>query len=419
MKVSSSSLPQDGESGTLSPYHKRLFIFLSVATFFEGYDFTALSQILPNLRADMALDESAGGLLGSVISAGTIFAYVLVRLADRWGRRRVLAITILGYAVFTFLTGLARTPYDFAAFQFIARVFLIGEWALCMVIAAEEYPAAKRGMIIGAIQAINSLGSITCAALTPTLLATPLSWRAVYFVGVIPLLLLAYARRGLRETERFARHAAAHAGEPRRSLLAILRSPYRVRVFQLALIWGLTYVCTNTAVLFWKEFAVNERGFTDGQVGTAVAIASLGAMPLVFGVGPILDRWGRRPGAALIYTSGALFVVAAYQLAGFWPLTFALMGAIFAAISLLILLNTFTTELFPTAMRADAFAWSNNLLGRIGYVLAPFLIGGAAGRIGWGNAVSLTAVSVLFALGLILWLLPETGRKELEETAAL
>jgi putative MFS transporter len=406
-------------SGTpLSPYHRRLFVFLSVATFFEGYDFMALSQILPNLRADMGLDESGGGLLSSAVSAGTIVAYVLVRLADRWGRRRVLTITILGYALFTGLTALARTPYDFALFQFAARVFLIAEWALAMVIAAEEFPAERRGLALGVIQAFNSLGSITCAAVAPILLDTPLDWRAVYLVGVVPLLLVAYARRSLKETDRFARYRAEH-GEERRGLLAILRSPYRTRVLQLALIWGLTYVCTNTAVLFWKEFAVNERGFTDGDVGLAIAIASVGALPFVFSIGKVLDVWGRRRGAVLIYGVCALFVVAAYQLEGFWVLTACLMGAIFAAIALLTLLNAFTTELFPTEMRGDAFAWSNNLLGRIGYVIAPFLVGLAAERIGWGDAVSLTVVAVGAALALILWWLPETGGKELEEAARL
>jgi putative MFS transporter len=399
----------------LTSYQKRLFVFLSVATFFEGYDFMALSQILPNLRADMALSEAQGGLLGSVISLGTVLAFVLVRLADRWGRRRVLAITILGYATFTFFTGLSRTPYDFALYQFVARVFLIAEWALSMVIAAEEYPAEKRGFVIGVIQASNSLGSITCAAIAPFLLQTSPGWRTVYFVGVLPLLLLAYARRGLKETSRYVEYAAARK-ETRHSLFAILRSPYRIRVLQMALIWGLTYICTNTAVLFWKEFAVGQRGFTDGEV---VAIASIGALPFVFFIGKLLDSWGRRRGAVFIYSVCAVFVVLAYQLHGFWALTFCLAAAIFAAIALLALLNTYTTELFPTEMRADAFAWSNNLLGRIGYVIAPGIVGWAAGYMGWGNAVSLTAIAVIAALILILALLPETSRKELEETAQL
>jgi putative MFS transporter len=237
-------------------------------------------------------------------------------------------------------------------------------------------------------------------------------------VGIIPLLLLAYARRGLRETKRFSEYADEQKKQ-RRPLLAILRTPYRKRVFQMALIWGLTYMCTNTVFVFWKEYAVNEAGFTDIQVGKAVMIASIIAMPFIFSIGKLLDAWGRRRTAVLIYSVSAVFVVLAYQLTNFWMLTISLSFAIFAAIALLALLNAFTTELFPTDMRADAFAWTNNLLGRIGYVIAPLIVGKAAESYGWGNSVSFTAISVVVALVLILKWLPETTRKELEETAKL
>lgn len=401
-----------------SGYQKRLFVFLSVATFFEGYDFTALSQILPNFRTDMGLSEGEGGLIVTVISAGTVLSYFLVRLGDRFGRRRILAITILGYALFTFLTGLSRNAYDFTLFQFVGRIFLIAEWALGMVIAAEEFPAKERGFALGLLQAFNSLGSIANAAIVPTLLATPFGWRSVYFVGIIPLLLLAYARRGLRETQRYADYAAGRT-DTRRPLMAILRGPYRKRVLQLALIWGLTYMCTNTVVVFWKEYAVAEAGFTDRQVATALTIASLLAMPFIFSVGKMLDALGRRRSAMVIYGVTIVFVVMAYHLKHFWILTFSLSFAIFAAIALLALLNAFTTELFPTDMRSDAFAWCNNLLGRIGYVIAPVMVGKAAESFGWGTSVSTTVIAVVIALALILRWLPETGKKELEETAAI
>ncbi len=404
--------------GKFSPYHKRLFLFLSVATFFEGYDFMALSQILPNIQEEMGLSDVAIGNLTGVISAGTIVAYILVRLADRWGRRRVLTLTILGYATLTFVTAFSRGPVDFAIYQFTARVFLIAEWALCMVIAAEEFPADRRGYVLGLIQAFNAMGSITCAAIVPFLLASPWGWRTVYFIGVVPLLLIAYARRGLRETHRFEAYRATRS-DTKRSMFAILRSPYRKRVLQLAVIWGLTYICTNTAVLFWKQFTVTERAFTDGQVAKAVAIASVFALPFVFSVGNFLDKWGRRRGAVLIYGVGAVFVVLAYQVHNFWLLTLCLMFAIFASIALLSLLNAYTTELFPTDMRADAFAWANNLLGRIGYVAAPFLVGIGAQRFGWGNTVSMTAGALILALILVLWWLPETAGRELEETSAV
>lgn len=401
----------------LTPYHRRLFVFLSVATFFEGYDFLALSQVLPNLQDKMGLSDSDLGLLSSAISLGTIVAYALVHLADRWGRRRVMTLAILGYATLTFMTAWSRTPYDFALYQFAARVFLVAQWALSMVYAAEEFPADRRGFAIGVIQGCNALGSITCAAVAPLLLSTPLGWRAVYFVGVAPILLVVYARRNLHETRRFSQHLAGPG--QRRGLLDILRSPHRRRVFQLAAVWGLTYVSTNTAILFWKQFAVDERGFTDAQVGQAITIATIAAMPFVFAVGRFLDAWGRRPSAVLIYTLTALFVVLAYQLRGFWILTGCLTVAVFCSVALLSLLNAYTTELFPTALRADAFAWANTLLGRWGYVLAPGLVGHAAERIGWGNAVSLTSVAVVGALLLTLRFFPETSGRELEETSRL
>ena len=72
----------------LDQYQKRLIVFLSVATFFEGYDFFALAQLLPTLRAEFGLSKTGAGLLLTVVNFGTVLAAGLVRLADRWGRRR-------------------------------------------------------------------------------------------------------------------------------------------------------------------------------------------------------------------------------------------------------------------------------------------------------------------------------------------
>jgi putative MFS transporter len=401
-----------------TPYQWRLFVFLSIATFFEGYDFIALSQILPNLRDTFGLSETQGGVLGSVISLGTIVSYILVRMADRWGRRRVLLLSISGYALFTFCSGLAPTAAVFASLQFVARVFLIAQWAVGMIFAAEEFPAERRAFVLGVIQAANALGVITCAAVVPWLLATPFGWRTVYFVGVLPLLLLPYARTRLKETELFTHHLSGDPTIDRRPL-AIFRTRYRGRVVQMAFVWGLTYMSTNTALLFWKEFAVAERGFSDHDVGRAVVIASLVALPFVFSIGRFIDHLGRRRSAAVIYPVGMVAGVLAYQLETFWALTMCLTIALVASIGVLTLLNALTTELFPTSMRADAFSWANNLLGRIGYVIAPGVVGALADHVGWGTAVPLTSVALLMALGVILTLLPETGGKELEEASQL
>ncbi len=429
---SSTSIPK------FTPYQRKLFFFISFACFFEGFDFFALSQILPELQLDMGIGDELTGWLVAIINIGTILAYVMVRRADRWGRKRVLTVTIIGYTVFTFLTALSPNIVWFIGFQLIARIFLIGEWATSMVIAAEEFPAERRGMAIGVVSAMATFGSIVCAGVVPLLLRVSLGpavdgwfaglldsanpsanfrWRYVYLIGIVPLLLLMYARRGLRETERFSE--TQRAGSIRTSIFAIFRSPYKKRLLQMSAIWTFTYISTQTGVMFWKMFVVRERGWTDADVGQAMVFAAVIALPLVFLAGKLIDVAGRKMGATVIFGLGALGFLGCYTLHGFWPLTFALMLGIFCVSGVLPVLNAYTTELFPTEFRADAFAWANNLLGRVGYVLAPVGVGYAASAYGWGPAVGSTVVGLVIALGLILWLLPETKQMDLEQTAAL
>lgn len=396
-------------------YQKRLFVFLSVANFFEGYDFFAITQLLPSLRETYGLSPREGTWLITLINLGTILAYLLVRKADKWGRRRVLSVTIAGYALFTFLSALAPNALVFGLLQMVARIFLIGEWATSMVVAAEEFPAERRGTVIGVVSAAAGFGSIVCAGVVPLLLQTPLGWRTVYLVGVVPLLLMMYARRELKETERFTQSAAPkEASQP---LTEILRGPHRRRVLELGAIWFLTYICTNNAVTFWKEFALAERGLSHGQVGLIMTVAALVSMPLVFFAGRLLDAIGRKRGAAVIYAATILGVLGGYGFSSVPALMASMTIGIFGINSTLTVLNALMTELFPTEARGNAAAWSNNLIGRVGYVLSPLAIGQVVEQYGWAVPLRASTLFPLAALVLVFLWLPETNGRELEETS--
>ena len=369
------------------------------------------------VESDCRTGAGEGAPIGELTPSvdGTVFAFFLIRKADSWGRRRVLTITIAGYTIFTGLTALSQGLWDFTLFQMIARTFLIAEWATAMVFAAEEFPAQKRGLVLGLTQGFASLGSVACAGVAPLLLSTELGWRMVYLVGVVPLVLVAFARRSLKETKRFRQQDAGRSV----GLMALLSGPYRGRVLLMGLLWSLTYLGMSNAVTFWKDFAVNQRGYTDGQVGMALTIAAVVSMPLVFASGKLLDVAGRRVGAALIYIGGMLGVAGAFTLTDPTWLNIALIFAIFGISGVLPVLNAYSTELFPTDVRGDAFGWANNILGRIGYVLAPALVGLAAAEIGLGSAMAVSMIFPLIALVIILTTLPETTGRELEETSAL
>lgn len=390
----------------------RLLILLSVATFFEGFDFLALSQILPALSEEFHLDKAGAGWVIAICNIGTVLSWGLVRLADRIGRRPVLTLTIVGYTIATLASGLAPTLVLFVAAQLLARMFLLAEWGISMVYAAEEFPADRRGVAIGVVQTASAVGSIACAAVVPAL-TTQFGWRSVFFVGVIPLVLLAFARSSLEETRRFKeRTTEAPAG-----VFAVWSTGHARRIVQLGLIWAATYACTQTSIAFWKEFAISERGFDDQKVGLALAVASIGALPLLASLGKILDHFGRRPGAVLVYVLTIVGVVGSYTLHGQWPLTFALVFGVFGASAVPLVLNAWSTELFPTEIRSEAYGWANYILGRSAYVVAPLLAGLAAERVGWGPAIASTALGPAVALVLILAWMPETRGQELEETA--
>jgi putative MFS transporter len=312
----------------------------------------------------------------------------------------------------------------FAAAQFVARIFLLAEYALSMVYAAEEFPADRRGFAIGVIQGFASFGTILCAGIVPKLMTLPgllpgigSGWRNVYVIGAIPLLIVAVLRRGLRETQRFT-DAQSRQTQVAQPLMRILTSSYRPRVLLIASIWFLTYMCTQVAVMLWKEFAVHERGLTDKDVGGMFALAALASLPCVFMLGRALDRLGRRVTAVIVFVALIGSTVACYSLHGKVALTIALVFGIFAGSGVLPVLNAYTAEMFPTELRADAYAWSNNLLGRVGGIVSPPLVQALLPSMGW-SAVSLTAIFPVLALILILTRLPETRGQELEQTSSL
>lgn len=141
--------------------------------------------------------------------------------------------------------------------QLIARIFLLALAPLAALFAAEEFPAQKRGALMGAVLASVGIGGVLCAALVPFLLRTPWGWRSVYFLSALSLLVLAPGSSWLRDSGPFL---AARAAAPLSSeLWLIWRSRYRGRVLTLCAVFFLTNLCASSVILFWKEFALPQR----------------------------------------------------------------------------------------------------------------------------------------------------------------
>ena len=109
----------------------------------------------------------------------------------------------------TFFTAFAQTPAQFVLVQMLTRTFMLAGAAVAVVIVTEEYPAAYRGWALGMLGALSACGHGLGAALFAAVEHLPYGWRALYVVGIFPLLLFPFFARSIQETGRFDRHRSA------------------------------------------------------------------------------------------------------------------------------------------------------------------------------------------------------------------
>ena len=221
--------PATPEVSHMTPYLWALMAMLVSATVFDAFNIAILSTVAPMIQRIHGLSNTEWGLVNLIIRIGAVISFFVLMLADRFGRRAVITVTILGYAVFTGLTGLSQSIETFTLWQFCARIFLAAEFALALIIIGEEYPTNWRSTGIALLGGIGALGTIL-AFLTARLVLARYEWRTMYLLGLIPVVLVFFVRLGMRETRRF--EALRQSGGTHTSLreqLAGMRLPFQRR----------------------------------------------------------------------------------------------------------------------------------------------------------------------------------------------
>ena len=392
----------------------------------DGMDIMLYAFALTAIREEFGLSAGAVGALASltlVTSAvgGTLAGY----LADRYGRTRLLIWSILAYSLFTAGTATARTVFELAAWRALVGFGLGGEWSAGSVLVAETWPAAARGKAIGLVQSGWAVGYILAAGLSAVILPR-WGWRALFLVGVLPALLTVWVRRRVPEPEIWRRrHEAAHGGVADSGGPAvtpvdwrsILRPPLRRSTISATLLTT-ALLCAYWGLFTWIPTYLASP-VAQGGAGLGLVRSSAWIVPMQIGAflgytlfGLLADRLGRRP-TFLIFVLGAAVLVPVYGLAAHRPaLLLGLGPAIgFFGHGYFSLFGAMLAELFPSGVRATAQGLCYNS-GRALSALAPFAIGAAADRLGYGTALALTAFFYLAGAGLI-FLLPETRGREL------
>jgi MFS family permease len=406
-------------------YLKMLLLLLVSAAFFEGYDSSILALLLPNIQSSFGVSEATLGITRIPIELGLFVAFFVARLSDRLGRRPMLLWSIIGYTVFTALTAISWDIWSFAFFQFASRVFLGAEYAIGVTMIVEEFPAHRRARALGTLLTFAAAGTIAVGVLLGIgLQDTSLDWRAFYLVGLLPLLVLGFYRRRIKETRRFEEvHAGRIPDAPKPSMLVPWRAKYRRNLVLVGLIHMFRSIPLFGSTAWWAFYAERERGFTSGQVAfyiiSAYALGCLG----YYVCGRSMERFGRRPTGLLYGIGGITFTILLFQTTNHTVSFFALGLGVFFGLGSAPAMSAIATELFPTEIRGQTAAWIRNVFEIAGYVFGPAVVGilgdhqsGAIGNI--GDTVTALMLLQVPTLYLIWRYLPETKGRELEEISA-
>ena len=405
---------------TLTHRQKLILPVVMIGAFFEGFDFMVISLALPFISKEYQLNATSSSMIVSIVAIGALLAFFVVRMADRVGRKPVFLWAIIIYSILSLGTAFAPNVEIFVVCQFIARVFLVTSWALGFIIMTEEFDNELRGRAVGLFQSAAAVGAIFPSLLLPLVSQTALHWRGLYIIGALPLILIAIWGKNLQETPRFLEmKAGLGETEIKPPLTAVFSPQFRKYIFAIMALWFFMYLCYASSMNFFSYRVVNELGWTAGQIGPVMALAyTLGLLGYV-AVGKLLDTLGRKKTAFLFFGLGSLAVIATFQATSYYQVMISQIMGVFFAGTFTVLCATFTNELFPCSIRANATAWGNNIIGRIGTIAAPALVGVMQGPLhGTGNAVSVLALAPFVCIAIIAIFLPETLGYECPEYVA-
>jgi MFS family permease len=412
---------------------RQQWLLLAIAS--AGWMFDTFEGQIFNLTRNQMLGDilgargSAGNLnfygdafIGVFLLGGTAGGLLFGTLADRWGRRPTMIVTILVYSIFSGMTFFARSLWEVAALRFLVALGVGGEWAVAASLVAEAFPIRARPHASGIFHATSIFGT-WMAALAG--LAVGVNWRYGYLIGLAPALLVLWVRAGVEESASWASEAAKRdgaglgsfrelLGDPRwgrRAILGMLLAAAGLGAF-----WCVTVAGQNLAnELLLREGVAKNLAASRAKFAYGIVETAGGGLGLL-SFGPLCARFGRKPtflwmqGAALLITPALCYGPRTYgQMLCLLPVFGFFTLSIHAGYAI------YFPELFPTRLRATGTGFCFNG-GRI--LAAPLLwfSGWLKALPGMDLRLAVTLLGLLFAFGMaIVPFLPETKDQPLPE----
>ena len=395
----------------LSPQERRAFYAAAGGWAMDAMDYMVFTFVIATLIKTWGIDRAQAGLLGTVTLLVSVFGgWIAGMLADRFGRVRILQVSILWFALFTFLNGFAQNFTMLFATRALQGLGFGGEWAVGSVLMGEIVRARHRGKAVGAVQSTWAVGwglAAVIYSIAFSVLPEEYAWRTMFWIGILPALLVIYIRRFVSESSVFT-ETQKRARESRASVWEIF-SPSLVRTTVQTSLLAMGAQGGYYAITTWlPTYLKTVRNLSVLNTGGYLAVIIVGSFIGYLVSAYLNDVIGRRlnffifaVGSALVtifYTlvevSNAQMLVLGFPLGFFASGIFSGMGA-------------FLTELFPSRVRGTGQGFAYNFGRGIG-ALFPTLVGYLSGTMSLGAAIGVFAASAYMLVIIATLLLPET-----------
>ncbi len=393
------NLHHEIDNAKFGRFHWILLSVCALIIIFDGYDLVIYGVVLPKLMASWNLSPLQAGAMGSYALFGMMFgAFIFGPLSDRIGRKKVIALCVILFSLFTFINGFARDVLEFGVCRFIAGLGIGGVMPNVVALMTEYAPKKIRNLLVTIMFSGYSVGGMLSAGLGMWLVPD-FGWSSVFFVAIIPLLLLPVILKILPESPGFlsrGNQAYRLAGIVKQlnpafnsqsddqfvypleqsnstTLVGLFKDG---RALTTMMFWVAFFMCLLMvyALGSWLPKLMNQAGYPLGSSIMFLMVLNIGAIFGAVGGGWLADKFNPRS----VLTVFFILATVSISLLGFKSSAFmlnllvAIAGA--TTIGTQIVLYSYVGQFYPLKIRSTGIGWASGV-GRTGAILGPMLGG--------------------------------------------
>lgn len=390
----------------------------------DGLDVLILSFAMAAIVSEFGLTLGEGGLIATYTLIGTVLGgYLFGIFADYFGRVHTFSLTIIIFSIFTGACAFADNVTHLNILRFLAGLGLGGEYGIGMTLVSETWPAAKRARATAGVAMGWQAGAVLAAILAAVVLPD-YGWKGLFLVGVVPALLAAWARHGIKEPPMWVKRkemkkelaARKERGETLTAeeeeqleeakkfpLAHLFASPSKtVTTLSLTVMTSVQNFGYYGIMVWLPMILLKEHGLTTKSMSGWMIVTVIGMIAGIYVFGYLCDRLGRKIPYLIFYICAAAMVYIYVNLGT--PVALLFGGAFlgFFCNGMMAGYGTLLSENYTTDARSTAQNFIFNT-GRAVGGFAPAIIGALAQSHGFSAAFALlscvyvaAAVNVLF-----------------------